>query len=368
MIYLISILGFLITALIAIQLYIKLNPEFGAVVSADDRLRYSKSPHWDGKTFVNQSLTEMDVNLRTMPKIIGANRKNAKVKAPKKNLEFIPFDKEAWNQMSEPAFTWFGHSVLLMKLNGQTILIDPMFGPDASPIAPFKTKRFTSNTLDIIDQLPPIDLVLFTHDHYDHLDLKSVKKLIPKVKQWKTLIGVGRHLKKWGVSPSIVQEYDWWDEFDLNGIHVTCTPNRHFGGRGATDRAKSFWGGWVFETEAHKIYWSGDGGYDTHFKQIGEKFGGFDWVFMECGQYGEYWHPIHNFPEEAIQASIDVKAKRVIPVHWGGFALANHGWKESIDRFTEGSIDKEYAVCTPKIGELFSTDYVPNQRWWEKYD
>ena len=194
---------------------------------------------------------------------------------------------------------------MLMRVNNKTILIDPMLGPDAAPIAPFKSKRFSESTLSLIDQFPEIDLLLLSHDHYDHLDLASIKKLKPKVKQYYVALGCGRHLEHWGIDPVQIREFDWWDNASFEAINITFTPSRHFSGRGLRDRFKSLWGGWVFKTETESIYFSGDGGYGKHFKEVGEKLGPFDFGIMECGQYNEQWHQIHMYPEEAIQAAID---------------------------------------------------------------
>lgn len=343
--------------------------QFGAKVEPKHIKQYSKSKNWNGKLFENLTETLMDISFRTMPKLLKKQFTNTKVRSPRIPLPIIPFIAESWNNDSTPQFIWFGHSVLLLKLNGKNLLIDPMFGENAAPIAPFKVKRFSQNTLNIIDELPPIDAVLLTHDHYDHLDLASIKKLKSKVNTWFVALGVARHLDKWGIPSQNITEFDWWDTTTFNGIKITFTPSRHFSGRGIKDRAKSLWGGWVFETSSHKIYWSGDSGYGNHFKEIGEKFGQFDWAFMECGQYNKYWHAIHMFPEETVQASIDVNTKVSTPVHWGGFALSLHSWKDPIERFTKEAALKKLHINTPKIGEIVKMDKETNQQnWWEIYE
>jgi L-ascorbate metabolism protein UlaG (beta-lactamase superfamily) len=264
-------------------------------------------------------------------------------------------------------YIWYGHSVLLMRINNKTILIDPMFGPDASPIAPFATKRFSSNTLKIIDELPPIDAIFLSHDHYDHIDYVSLKKLIPKTTHFYTSMGVGRHLIKWGVNAQHITEFDWWKTLDFDDIQITFTPTRHFSGRGISDRAKSLWGGWVFKTKSESIYFSGDGGYGAHFEEVGKRFGPFDIGFVECGQYNPLWHQIHMYPEEAVQASLDARIKHVIPVHWGGFALALHPWKEPIDRFTREAKKYNLSHATPLLGELFHHEIKPEKiAWWKE--
>lgn len=252
------------------------------------------------------------------------------------------------------------------KCRPQTILIDPMFGPDAAPIAPFKVKRFSDATLAIIDSFPEIDLVLISHDHYDHLDYESILKLKEKAKCFYVALGVKRHLVSWGIPENIITEFNWWNEFNFNDIKITFTPTRHFSGRGLTDRAKSLWGGWVFKTEEEHIWFSGDSGYGSHFKEIGDRLGPFDFAFMECGQYNEKWNQIHMYPEESVQAALDAKVQNCMPVHWAGFALAQHPWKEPVERFIEKAKSEKLNFIVPKIGELFSSETVKSSEWWKK--
>ena len=339
--------------------------QFGASVNKTLTNRYSKSSNWKNNKFENLVVTEMDINLKTLPGLIKESFKDRKTRSPEKPIPVMNFDQGMFNADSEPNFIWYGHSVLLMKLGGKKILIDPMLGPDAAPIAPFATKRFSDNTLDLIDQLPDLDLIIYTHDHYDHLDLASLQKLKTKCSNFYVALGVGRHLEKWGINSSNITEFDWWDSAEFENIKITFTPSRHFSGRGPFDRAKSLWGGWVFETNVHKIYWSGDGGYGDHFKEVGEKFGSFDIGFMECGQYNWRWHAIHMYPEEAVWAAQDANVKAAIPVHWAGFALAMHHWKDPIERFVNEAKSKELTIATPQIGECFNLQSLPNEHWWD---
>ncbi|MBD8489053.1 MBL fold metallo-hydrolase [Echinicola sp. CAU 1574] len=341
--------------------------QFGGSIRKKDLEKFASSNQWDGNKFVNLSLTTMGFSFKKLPEVLRDNFSKNIQRMPKQHLSILPIDTDQYSQSNKEArFSWFGHSVLLFHLNGKNILIDPMFGENASPIAPFKTKRFSKNTLEIIDQLPPIDAVLLTHDHYDHIDLESIQKLIPKVDNWLVALGVSRHLEKWGLEAEKIQEMDWWDTIDFEGIEITFTPSRHFSGRGATDRAKSLWGGFVFKTVAESIYHSGDGGYDHHFKEVGKKFGPFDVMFVECGQYYKHWHQIHLYPEESVQAAIDAKAKNAIPIHWGGFSLAPHSWKDGVERFTAAAEKKKLNIYTPSLGETFSLNtLLSNNFWWK---
>jgi L-ascorbate metabolism protein UlaG (beta-lactamase superfamily) len=350
-----------------IQFIKNFRRQFGAKITLALKEEYAKSRHWDGEKFENLEETDMDFSLAAMPGFIKKQFTDRALRSPKEPLPVLDFDKNAFEASDKtPKFVWFGHAVLLLQINGKNLLIDPMFGENAAPIAPFAVKRFSENTLDIIDKLPKIDAILMTHDHYDHLDYDSILKLKSKVDTYFTSLGTGRHLEKWGVPSSQITELDWWDAITFEGIDITCTPSRHFAGRGATDRAKSFWCGWSFKTPNHSILWSGDGGYGEHFKEIGKKLGPFDWAFLECGQYNELWHLIHMYPEEAIQAGFDVGAKVGIPFHWGGFPLALHPWKEPIERFTAEAEAKEFPFFVPQVGELIRMGEAPSDNEWYK--
>jgi L-ascorbate metabolism protein UlaG (beta-lactamase superfamily) len=192
--------------------------------------------------------------------------------------------------------------------------------------------------------------------------------LIPKVSQYYVALGTARHLIDWGVDEDKITEFDWWDNDSFADISITFTPSRHFSGRGLTDRAKSLWGGWVFKTNTESIYWSGDGGYGDHFKEVGSRLGPFDFGMMECGQYNENWHQIHMYPEEAVQAALYAGVKKAMPVHWAGFALAQHHWKDPIERFTAEAKLEGLEILTPRIGEQFSYTAQDKGRWWESLD
>jgi L-ascorbate metabolism protein UlaG (beta-lactamase superfamily) len=343
--------------------------QFGGKITEVDTSLFKKSAQWNGEIFENLEVTTMEMGLRKVPEVLMKLIFQQKGKKPTNKLPILPFDKDAFLAPSDTMKAcWFGHSVLLLRLNNKTLLIDPMFGQDAAPIAPFRLKRFSKDTLEIIDQLPKIDLALLSHDHYDHLDLKSIERLAPKVEQYFVALGVGRHLEKWGVNRAKIQEFDWWNASQFEGITITFTPTRHFSGRGTKDRSKSLWGGWVFQISNETIYFSGDGGYGEHFKAIGEAFGGFDFAFMECGQYNEYWRPIHMFPDESIQAAVDANVKIAMPVHWGGFSLAMHPWTEPVERFIQEGEKKGMALAFPQLGEIFfSRPTPPSIHWWRNF-
>jgi len=345
--------------------------QFGGKITQAHLKRYERSPNWKKGCFRNRSVTKMmHLDIKDVPGFIAQQFTDIEIREPQQPIEIKGFSGADFDSIiDKPRFTWFGHSVALLKINGKNLLIDPMFGPDTSPIGPMRTKRFSENTLDLIDALPPIDAILFTHDHYDHLDYASMQKLKGKTDRYFTALGVGRHLERWGISTQHITEFDWWDTLDFEGVKLTFTPSRHFSGRGLTDRSKCLWGGWVFQTTSHQIYWSGDGGYDTHFKEVGERFGAFDWMFAECGQYNEKWYQTHMNPEESIQAVLDAQAKIAIPYHWGGFALALHPWKDPVERFVAEAKRLDQTICTPKIGAIVTLGAEDlTGRWYEELE
>ena len=342
------------------------SQQFGGKATSALKAQYAQSANWKDGKFENLVETTMEFSIQSMPKMLYKQFFETKGRNPKENLPILPFDKHTFLVPSdEPKIIWYGHSVVLMRINGKTLLIDPMLGPNAAPIAPFAVKRFSDNSLAVIDELPPIDLLLMTHDHYDHLDYASIQKLKGKTSHYFVALGVKRHLESWGIAGESITEFDWWDQQTFEGIDITFTPTRHFSGRGLKDRAKSLWGGWAFKTENENLYFSGDGGYGEHFKEVGKRLGPFDFGWMECGQYNPNWHQIHMYPEESVQAGRDAKVQKAMAVHWGGFALAQHHWKEPIERFMAAAKQAALPVITPRVGELFQPSNTQFDVWWE---
>jgi L-ascorbate metabolism protein UlaG (beta-lactamase superfamily) len=349
-------------------LYISFNPHFGEQRLSGFKERYSQSKQWDGRQFNNLEHTSMNIGPKEIPGLLRQQFTNTKGRAPERPIPIEPFDNDTWNRDSnEPQFIWYGHSVILLQVGGKNILIDPMLGPNAAPIAPFKVRRFSNNTLDIIDSLPHLDAILMSHDHYDHLDYPSIQRLRHLTDTFLVALGVGRHLEKWGVPSGNIQELDWWDDYQMDDVRITFTPSRHFSGRGIADRSRCLWGGFAFTTGRHRIYWSGDGGYGSHFKEVGEKLGPFDFGFMECGQFNTLWHQIHMFPEEAVRAAIDAGVTRSIPVHWGGFTLALHHWKEPGTRYLQAATDNQHRAFIAVPGQIHAisdSTTVAEPEWW----
>lgn len=345
------------------------SKQFGGKLSKSLIVEYSQSPNWRAGRFQNLETTEAVPGFFKIPQIIYKQLTNRKKKEPDTALPVAPFSVDAFLAADEkPKFIWYGHSVVLLRMNGKTLLIDPMLGPDCTPIAPFPTKRFSENTLQFIDDFPEIDLLLLTHDHYDHLDYASIQKLKAKTKKYFVAKGVKRHLLSWGVDDARITEFDWWDKRSFEGIQITFTPTRHFSGRGLQDRFKSLWGGWAFQTKAANVWFSGDGGYGKHFKEIGNQLGPFDFAFMECGQYCEDWALLHLFPDESVRAAMDAKVNKAMPVHWAGFALSyQHDWYEPAVQFVEAAIHQSLAYTLPELGKVTDLSSAETAYWWDTY-
>lgn len=264
----------------------------------------------------------------------------------------------------KPAIVWFGHSSYLIRSHNFTVLVDPVLSDNASPVR-FFGKAFRGTSVYNTDDFPDIDLLLITHDHYDHLDYKTVLKFKHKVKHVVCSLGVGAHLEYWGFKPETITELNWWEHHQPNSdVKLTATPARHFTGRGVK-RAKTLWSSFVLNMHGYQLFLGGDSGYDAQFKKIGEHFGNFDLAFLECGQYGKYWPNIHMFPEETVQAARDLNATIVFPVHWAKFALSNHTWNEPIKRFMAEAEKKNQNYISPLIGQTYVLGEVFQQKeWW----
>lgn len=261
---------------------------------------------------------------------------------------------------------WFGHSSCFVQLAGKTILIDPVFSDYASPL-PFVNKAFAGTNLYTADDMPEIDYLLITHDHWDHLDYSTVIALKSKVKHVVCPLGVGAHFEKWGYAREKIHEADWYNRLELEKeITIHVLPARHYSGR-LTSKNKTLWAGFALETRKRRLFFSGDSGYGPHFAEIGRKFSGFDLVFLDCGQYDKRWAYIHMNPEEAVKAAEDLQAKALLPAHVGKFTIARHAWDEPFTRIAEASRRENFRLLTPRIGEQIFLENMQAEmsQWWK---
>lgn len=257
-----------------------------------------------------------------------------------------------------------GHSSHLLKLRGKFWLIDPVFGARASPFSFAGPKRFHAPPLTL-QQLPPIEGLILSHDHYDHLDVPTIEYLAQRVQRYFVPLGVKARLIDMGVPPERIEEYDWWQAGAHDGVQLTATPSQHFSGRTLNDRNRTLWASWVIESGGQRIFYSGDSGYFGGFRQIGERFGGFDLALMENGAYDSYWPAVHMTPEQSVQAFQDLRARVLYPVHNSTFDLAFHAWRDPLDRIADLSATQKVALATPVIGEVMTIGQPrTNARWW----
>lgn len=267
---------------------------------------------------------------------------------------------------SDLRVTWLGHSTCLVQIDGQTILTDPMFSDRASPLSFLGPKTFAYKPSIEFKDLPAIDAVLISHDHYDHLDYKTIQKLKGITKHFYVPTGVGDHLRRWGIDDTQIIELGWWEQSSNQSLTFVATPTYHFSGRSLTDRNKTLWASWVIQGRNHKVFFGGDSGYFPGFKAIGEKYGPFDITMIESGAYNKAWADIHMMPEQTVQAHLDLQGKVLLPIHWAKFNLSLHPWQEPIERLTQQAKFKNIQVATPQIGEsFFYGNNYPNSPWWK---
>ncbi|MEL7534271.1 MAG: MBL fold metallo-hydrolase [Bacteroidota bacterium] len=350
-------------------LFMNLSPEFGAAPTDSQKANYAKADNYADGKFVNEVEVNMSMSFSNGLKIMRQFLGSDPSRQPSEPQTILSIDPKevAQNPDTLTRVNWFGHSAFLLQIDGKNLLLDPMLGPSPAPHPLLGTKRYTDELPLEIEELPTIDAVIISHDHYDHLDYGSIAKLKDKVEEFFVPLGVGAHFKAWGVEEAHIHEKNWWDEFEFKGLTLACTPARHFSGRGLFDRMTTLWASWVIIGQKDTIYFSGDSSYGPHFKEIGEKYGPFDFAMMECGQYNEMWKDVHMMPEETAQAGIDVKAKLLMPIHWGAFTLALHSWTDPVERVTAKAAELGLPLTTPRIGEpiILGQSPYPALQWWK---
>lgn len=340
--------------------------EFGKLPDGPRLEKIKASANWRDGQFHNETATPMMTNgksrLSALWEFIFAKRKDVK---PANALPAIKTDLQALDP-AEDSVIWLGHSSWFMQISGHKILIDPVFSQYAAPFS-FLNKAFPGDYPWSAADMPDIDYLIISHDHWDHLDYQTLRELKPKVKHIVTPLGVGSHLEAWGFAAEKISERDWYESVNLeDSLTIHVLPARHFSGRGLNAN-KTLWASFMFVTPDKKIFYSGDSGYGPHFKKIGEQFGPIDLAIMENGQYDTGWQNIHMLPEETANAAVDVKTKVMLPGHAGRFAMANHAWYDPWLRITAASKDKPYQLLAPEMGEVVD---INNPRlfsgtWWQ---
>ena len=367
---------------------------FGKTPTGPRLQRVLRSPNYLDGSFRNLVPTDLTLKDTTIWKMLKEYRHKPAESAPSKPIPSIRTDLHHL-PTNQAAIVWFGHSSYLLQLGATRILVDPVFSGNASPFT-FFAKAYPGADLYKSAEMPAtLEAILLTHDHFDHLDYKTIQQLNPRTNHFYTSLGVGAHLESWGIPVEKITELDWWESVDIDPsghpsspitrppssagqyapsghIHLTATPARHFSGR-TLKRGKSAWSSFVLnapdpQTPGNRLnlFLGGDSGYETHFKSIGEKYGPFDLALLECGQYGVHWPYIHMLPEQTAQAAIDLRAKTLLPVHWGKFTLSLHPWNEPIRRLKTAAGTANIPLTTPRIGEpvIINHDY-PIDPWYE---
>ncbi|GAB3906382.1 MBL fold metallo-hydrolase [Mucilaginibacter boryungensis] len=263
--------------------------------------------------------------------------------------------------------TWFGHSSLLIEIDGKRILTDPVWSDRVSFSQSFGPKRFFAPTLPL-KELPPLDAIIISHDHYDHLDKGTIKFFAGTTIPFYCSLGVGQYLEKFGIIKNYIHEMDWGDSVMIgHDCVLTATPARHFSGRGIINRNETLWSSWVIKGHTHNIFFGADSGWFSGFNDIGDAFGPFDLTMLEIGAYGQHWADIHMGPDNASNAHLALKGKVMMPIHWGTFNLAPHAWYEPVELLLQYAREKKIELFLPSPGTPTDVDGAFNSEWWKQF-
>ncbi len=342
-------------------------PQFGAKATGVRLQRIQASPNFRNGCFQNLIETPLGLSLSSMIRSSVDFFKGGPDREPTAPVSSVPLKpgRFAQSPAADIAVTWFGHSTVLIELDGYRLLIDPVLSGHASPFSTVGPRAFPGAQVLLATDVPRLDALILSHDHYDHLDYETIAIIKDKSDVIYAPLGVGAHLEAWGVAPERIIECDWWDSVTLGRLKLTAVPARHFSGRRLLDRNTTLWTGWALESAGRKILYGGDSGYFAGFKEIGARFGPFDLAMLECGAYSQYWPYIHMMPEETAQAGLDLKCHVLLPIHWGKFNLSLHSWTEPIERLTRAANQAGLPLLTPRIGETVSLDgALPQTAWW----
>jgi L-ascorbate metabolism protein UlaG (beta-lactamase superfamily) len=338
---------------------------FGKLPTGDRLKKIQSSPNYHDGSFQNKNFTPQLTEGASYSSVLSEFLFKKKLR--RRPLEPLPSQKTNLFKLAveKNVLVWFGHSSYFLQVDGKKFLVDPVLSGSASPL-PGGTKAFSGSDIYKPTDIPAIDFLIITHDHWDHLDYKTIKAIQPKIGKIICPLGVGEHLEYWGYNVSCIIEKDWEDAVKLaEGFKITLQPARHFAGR-TLKRNTSLWTSYVLQTPSLKIFIGGDSGFDTHFAEIGKTHGPFDLAILENGQYDKSWRYIHLLPDEIIPAAIALKAKTLMPVHSSKFGLGNHPWDEPLRLLYERTPVENLEVITPMIGEMVALD-DPDQKfgdWW----
>ena len=348
------VLFFVIIILLSATAFLNLSPQVGG-----DPGSYDSPNYYDGK-FNNLNETSVSTGSffgTLLDYMVGDDDRNPDIVLPTKEYQNIPLNQ------SDVSITWFGHSTILIQSHNTTILMDPILGDGELDPLIFGPSPFAYEHTYDTEDLPQVDYVFISHDHYDHLDMGTIQSLAGA--EFFVPLGVKSHLTTWDIPSEDVIEFDWYDEYNVSSeLFIALTPSQHFSGRGLSGD-NTLWGSWVLDFNGHKIFFSGDSGYSEEYAEIGDKYGPFDIAIIEAGQYNEAWSSIHMFPEQSVQASIDLEASTILPIHNTKYVLSLHKWNAPLERVTAAGELLNQTVSTPYIGESFVLGGEnPDYRWW----
>ena len=336
--------------------------QMGARAKGARAERVRRSPQFADGRFRN-SVPATQLALASLPRMLAASLADRDRRRPHAPIQVLA--PETGGDHQGLHVTWYGHSTALVEIEGRTVLLDPVWSDRCSPSGLAGPKRLHEMPVALRD-LPPLDAVLISHDHYDHLDMDSIRALVDlQTVPFLVPLGVGAHLERWGVPEHRIVELDWTESRTINGVTFVATPARHFSGRGFS-RDETLWASWVIAGPTRKVFYSGDTGYFPGFAVIGAEHGPFDATLVQVGAYGDEWPDIHMTPEDGVQTHLDVRGGVMVPVHWGTFNLALHDWAEPVDRAWREAKDRGARLVVPRPGERVDVDQPPPvDGWWQ---
>jgi L-ascorbate metabolism protein UlaG (beta-lactamase superfamily) len=334
--------------------------------------RMKASPRWAGDRFRNMypippGLRDPNASMPSLSDFLcGGERRVPRGPLPSIN------PLEAWRKTPSSGLraTWLGHSTVLIEIDGLRVLTDPVWGPRASPSRLAGPKRFQPVPISL-REMPPVDLVIVSHDHYDHLDYPTIGELAEHKVPFVTSLGVGAHLEAWGVNPELITELDWWESHhpSCGGLTVTAAPSQHFSGRGLKDRNATLWSSLVIRSERHAVFFSGDTGLTSEYQLIRDRLGPFDLVMLEVGAFHPAWGDIHLGPQNALKALALLGGGAFLPVHWGTFSLAMHAWDQPAEELLSLGEKAGAQLVMPRLGEAIEPGHAARaQAWWRGVD
>jgi L-ascorbate metabolism protein UlaG (beta-lactamase superfamily) len=353
----------LLLALLAVAVWMALRlPGFGGTAEGQRLERMQRSPAFVQGRFENTPPYIADLAVVENFRLYTQGQ----LREPQFTIPVLPLAPERLRSAPQPGLRtiWFGHASVLVEIDGVRIMTDPILSERASPVQIVGPKRFHPPPLPL-EQLSGIDAVVISHDHYDHLDMATVRQLAQGGTHFYVGLGIGAHLERWGVPRALVHEMAWWDHADVKGVRIHCAPARHYSGRRSMNNS-TLWASWMLRGPSRSLYFSGDTGHASHFGDIRQRLGAPDVALMKVGAYGSTWLDIHMDPEAAVRAHRELGARTMLPVHWATFNLAYHAWEEPIVRTLAAAARMGVDVITPRPGEVFEFGQpFRSQAWYQ---